>query len=296
MGEAHFDRGAEDLGNIVNLGHVNVFVPDQLLATAFYVTALGLTRDPYLMTGTTNMWVNIGISQFHLPTRGTQVMQGVIGLVLPDRDALLNRLAAARKSLDGTKFDFREGNDAVEVTCPWGNRIDCHSPDPARFGRIALGMAYVDFDVPVGSAPGIARFYDRVMGAIAKVGQRRGSPTATVVAGEDQYLYFRETDSPRVPYDGNHVQVYINDFSGPYARLAQRGLISQESNAHQYRFVDIVDPDSGKKVYELDHEVRSMRHPMYARPLVNRNPALSLGSYDPNGESRGWTLPPATGR
>jgi hypothetical protein len=44
-----FDRAAEDLGNAIHLEHVNVQVPDQRLATLFYVTGLGLTRDPYLM-------------------------------------------------------------------------------------------------------------------------------------------------------------------------------------------------------------------------------------------------------
>ena len=34
-----------------------------------------------------------------------------------------------------------------------------------------------------------------------------------------------------------------------------------------------VDPDSGENLYELEHEVRSVTHPLYARPLVNRNPA-----------------------
>ena len=65
-----------DLGNIVALEHVNVAVPDQQLATLFYVTGLGLTRDPYLMTGTKNMWVNVGRSQFHLPGGKPQVVEG----------------------------------------------------------------------------------------------------------------------------------------------------------------------------------------------------------------------------
>ena len=43
-----YDRAAEDLGNIVALEHVNVTVPDQQVATIFYVTGLGLTRDPFL--------------------------------------------------------------------------------------------------------------------------------------------------------------------------------------------------------------------------------------------------------
>ena len=64
-----FDRAAEDLGNSIHFEHVNVTVPDQRLATLFYVAGLGLTRDPYLMVSDTNMWVNVGKSQFHLPER-----------------------------------------------------------------------------------------------------------------------------------------------------------------------------------------------------------------------------------
>ena len=69
MTKPQFDRTVEDLGNIVELGHVNVTVPDQSKAIAFYLMGLGLTRDPYLMAGLENMWVNVGRGQFHLPTR-----------------------------------------------------------------------------------------------------------------------------------------------------------------------------------------------------------------------------------
>ena len=41
-----FDRKVEDLGNVVALEHVNIRVPDQRIATLFYITGLGLTRDP----------------------------------------------------------------------------------------------------------------------------------------------------------------------------------------------------------------------------------------------------------
>lgn len=289
MATKRFDRRVEDLGNIVNLGHVNVQVADQRLATAFYVTGLGLTRDPYLMTGTNNMWVNAGMSQFHLPTRAPQVVQGITGMVIPDRNALVERLNQVKPELKGSKFKFRETNDAVETTCPWGNRIDCHTPNKKRFGRMKLGMAYVELDAPKGAAAGIARFYNQVFGATTKVIEHKGAPCARVAAGEGQFLYFRETKKPRVPYDNNHIQFYIADFSSPYDELMKMGLIYQESNQHQYRFKDIIDPDSGKVIYVLDHEVRSMGHPMYARPLINRNPALSLRAYDPGAESAHWT-------
>src|SRR5260221_365183 len=61
-----YDRSAEDLGNVVGLEHVNLLIPDQGRATLFYVTGLGLTRDPYLMTNVDNMWINAGRSQFHV--------------------------------------------------------------------------------------------------------------------------------------------------------------------------------------------------------------------------------------
>src|SRR3712207_4480009 len=112
-----YDRVAESLGNVVELQHVNVRVPDQQKATAFYISALGLTRDPYLMTGTDNMWANAGVSQFHLPRGGPEVLRGTTGLVLPSRAQLLERLHRQAKELEGTRYGFEEREDHVAVTC-----------------------------------------------------------------------------------------------------------------------------------------------------------------------------------
>ena len=91
-----YDRTAADLGNIVNLGHVNVQITNQEVATHYYVSGLGLTRDPFLNTGAGNMWINVGVSQFHLPTGAPQILRGTIGLITSDRAALLNRLNNAK--------------------------------------------------------------------------------------------------------------------------------------------------------------------------------------------------------
>jgi hypothetical protein len=56
---------------------------------------------------------------------------------------------------------------------------------------------------------------------------------------------------------------------------------------HQYRFADIVDPSSGKVCFRLEHEVRSLRHPLYARPLVNRNPDQTNRDYTAGADARG---------
>ena len=197
MTEHSFDRAAETVGNIVCLGHVNTQIPDQQAATSFYVTGLGLTRDPYLMTGVENMWVNVGVSQFHLFGGPAQVLRGVTGLVVPDLEALLARLAGVRRHLAGSRFDFREAEGAVHTICPWGNRIHCHAPDRGRFDRTVLGLVSVDFDVRPGALDAIANFYREIMDAPAGVADDPQGRHAWVQAGPHQHFRFRETDRPQ---------------------------------------------------------------------------------------------------
>src|SRR4051794_39565791 len=284
-----FDRAAEDLGNSIHLEHVNVTVPDQRLATLFYVAGIGLTRDPYLMVSDTNMWVNVGRSQFHLPSSAPQRLRGHTGIVIAGRDALLARLKSVAGKLAGTAFSFSEQNDYVEAVCPWGNRLRCYEPDAARFGRIALGIPYVEFDVPPGTAKGICAFYPEFMGIETELKNGDGTVVRAKV-GKDQYLQFRETDFPQPDYDGHHVQIYVTDFSGPHRRLLARNLISQEDNQYQYRFRDIIDPADGRHLFTVEHEVRSATHPMYLRPLVNRDPAQTNRTYAHGHDQWQWAM------
>jgi hypothetical protein len=75
------------------------------------------------------------------------------------------------------------------------------------------------------------------------------------------------------------VAVYLANFSRPYEALRARGLVSMETNESEYRFQDIVDPDTGAVLAKLEHEVRSMFHPMFGRELANRNSAQSIFRY-----------------
>jgi hypothetical protein len=277
------DLSDTSVGNVVSFEHVNVQIPDQLLATLFYVTGLGLTRDPYMMTGLTNMWINVGRSQFHLPTGPAQVLRGHVGLVLPERAALLERLSGIQGRLEGTRFAFREQADHVEVTSPWGNRLRCFEPAP-RFGPMQLGLPYVEFDVPAGTSAGIARFYREILGAPATTIEGASGGAAQVVVGTHQSLIFRETDRPLPAYDGHHVQVYVADFAGVRGRLDRLGLVSEDNGPHQHRFTDIVDLDSRRCLFVVEHEIRSLAHPLHARPLVNRNPAQTNRTYVPGAD------------
>ncbi len=271
-----YDRKADDLGNVVGLEHVNLTIPDQSTAVTFYVLGLGLTRDPYMNVGLNNMWVNVGGQQFHLPTRGTQKIPGHIGLVLSDLEALKRRLAAVEPDLQGTRFKWREAADHVAVTGPWGNRFRCHAPGP-EFGDMSIGMPYVEFLTRPGTARAIGKFYKTVLQA--PVVHKNGS--ARVRTGRNQSLIFTETNAKIPKFDGHHIAIYIANHSRAHQFLLRRDLIMEESNAHQYRFKDIVDPTSGEKVFELEHEVRSLYHPMVGRVMVNRNAGQTQRNYVP---------------
>lgn len=272
MAKPHYDRAQEDVGNILQLEHVNLTVPDQGLAALFYVTGLGFTRDPYIDFGTFNMWVNLGEQQFHLPKADAQRLRGHVCVVVPDLEGLKRRLDGIRKPMQGTEFAWEEKPDHIAVTCPWGNDIRAYAP--GHFPDMDLGMPRVVVDVAPGSAAGIARFYRQVLRC--PVTERESE--AAVRVGINQELVFREADNP-LAYDGHHIAVYVADFSGPHGWLLEHGLVTEESDQHQYRFQALVDPDTGATLAELEHEVRSLGHPMYRRPLVNRNPAVSFFTY-----------------
>src|SRR6266513_5558074 len=100
------DPQREDASPILALEHLNLQIADQQLATLFYVSGLQLTRDPYLMVGLDNMWINVGRMQFHLPTRSStpQRLRGLLGLIVPDLHALENALDAVAPQLGQTQF------------------------------------------------------------------------------------------------------------------------------------------------------------------------------------------------
>jgi hypothetical protein len=284
-----YDRDAQVVGNIVHLEHFNVIVGDQRFATLFYVVGLGGTRDPYIFSGLENMWVNFGRTQVHLPNRGgkaPEVLRGTAGFVVPSLEEAKKRLEHAGNEMKRiapdvkTRFSWREKEGTIEATCPWGNRVRLHTPSP-EFGRTELALAYVDFDVPQGTAEGIARFYNEIMRAPARFDKNRTS----VSIGRDQRLFFTETAAPQPEYDNHHIQIYIADFASPYHWLKERGLINMETDAEEWRFQWITDPRDGRKLFQIEHEVRSMKHRLFARPLVNRNHAVTNLNFVPGADA-----------
>ncbi len=259
-----FDRAAEDVGNILAMEHVNLTVPDQEMAALFYVTGLGFTRDPYMDFGTFNMWINVGEQQFHLPKSSAQRFRGHIDITVPSLDELKVRLERLGKPLKDTEFGWEIYDDHIGVTCPWGNSLRCFAPDPAI--GMALGIHNLEIQIPEGTSAEIADFYRVVFATPATA----NDATAQVSIGRNQTMRFVETDAPIAAYDRHHIAIYVADFSSPHQWLVEHDRITEESDQHQYRFQALTD-GTDTELVELEHEVRSLHHPMHARNLVNRN-------------------------
>jgi hypothetical protein len=117
------------------------------------------------------------------------------------------------------------------------------------------------------------------MGAPSTIESDGDGTLGRVQVGRNQSLIFRETEKPVRDYDGHHIAVYVANFSRPYAFLKNRGLVSEDVQNHQFRFKEVIDPDNDRCVFLVEHEVRSLRHPMFRRFLVNRDPAQTQRGY-----------------
>jgi hypothetical protein len=83
------------------------------------------------------------------------------------------------------------------------------------------------------------------------------------------------------------------ELPGPHGRLKARNLVNREDNQYQYRFRDIVDLDSNKHLFTIEHEVRCVTHPMFLRPLVNRNPVQTNRNYAMGHDEWRWAMDPS---
>ena len=160
MANRAFDRSQEDFGNVLNMEHINLTVPDQQVAALFYVTGLGFTRDPYVDFGTFNMWINVGEQQFHLPKRTAQKFRCHIGVVVPDLEDLKRRLEFIDRPMQGTGFSRQGKDDHIALTCPWGNDIRAYGP---AFGT-GLGIPFAVVDVPTASHGSTPKCWTRPRG------------------------------------------------------------------------------------------------------------------------------------
>ena len=263
------------LGSITHFEHVNFRVPDHFNATLFFIEGLGLTRDPTRMVSVRNMWVNVGLQQFHLPIGDAHDFPGEVGLIVPDRARTERALATITPTLKGTKFGYKTSKKDIVVRSPWGHTFRVQDQKTAG-SRLPQAVPYVRLWVPPNTAKGIARFYEKYLEVPVQVNKTRAGTEAVVNVGVGQKFRFAERKGARVVEHINHVAVYTTRYDDIYQRMQKAKLIMAPDRAEQFRFCKIVDPKTNKLLLKLEHEVRSLYHPDYRKPLVNRVPVPYL--------------------
>eukprot|EP00040_Diaphanoeca_grandis_P028589 m.165882 g.165882 ORF g.165882 m.165882 type:complete len:352 (-) comp31402_c0_seq1:194-1249(-) len=256
-------------GELLWLEHVNLVVDNDLkseksgntMIQLFYFEGLGLTSDPAKSFGNT-VWANVGDQQFHL-VKGTaeetpQVIHGLIGLVLPDLDALLARLAKIEAEINTTLFHYEGCKDSttgkltsVKATCPFGNqfliqssssfthdeKVDHTKPEGEMVlerahknqhyemnVRGGAGIKFVEFWVGTGMAKKIGEFYTFVFGC-----KPQACGTSVVVsAGQGVSLIFSEKgwydEDVKAKQDGVHICVYMHKFEETFDKMEANKL------------------------------------------------------------------------
>jgi len=263
-----------EVGNFIHFEHVNLRVDDHRPATLFFVLGLGCTRDPYRMVGVRNIWLNFGHQQFHLPLGPATPFPGEVSVAVPDLERARHDLKEIAPQLKGTGFDCRQENGTLATRDPWGHALRVHDARKLP-GRLPQSIPHVTFHVPPGTAEGIARFYREVLACPAETAGRKGSRETTVTVGPHQsFRYVERKGAETAPAHNNHVAVYLTRYWETYETLRQRDLIMEPVGVaiEQFRFSDIVDVDSGTLLYRIEHEMRSLYHPDFRKPLVNRTP------------------------
>jgi hypothetical protein len=139
-------------------------------------------------------------------------------------------------------------------------------------GRNPQAIGYVELWVAPGTAKGIAAFYQDVIGCPSELLPVEGAPTAQVQMGPDTSFRFVERPDGGVVPHVNHVAVYLTRYHATYAELTQRGCIMEADMNEQFRFHHIKDPQTGELLFSFEHEMRSVHHPDFGKPLVNRVP------------------------
>ena len=264
---------------ILHLEHFNFEGADHNLATVFFMNGMGFTRDPYRRTDETNMGVNIGMQQFHLPQRGnpTPPFFGEVGLVVPDLPVLkarLDRLADMGK-FDGTPYHLTVlDENTMRVISPFGITLKLHAAGSLPFLK-PLGLSYVDIPVKPGKAVLLEKFYRELLNTPTEFLDIDGENSLKVTYGPHQYVRFRERELEDYELYSFHVAYYVTDYNAYRDRVIEQGSLQGEGRGQVFFFDGPFDPDTGEEILKFTQEVRSVYHPDFMRPLVNRWPIVS---------------------
>ena len=272
---SNFGLTSPEIGRMLHMDHVNFETPDHEMATIFYMNGLGFTRDPYRRADEQNLGVNVGRQQFHLPKRGeyTPPFYGIVGLVVPDIGGIKQRFEVLNDlgKFEGTPYGWLEEGNTVLMTSPFGYRLRLHSYGTLEFTK-PLGIAYVEVPAPLGKAARIGKFYEKIVGAPVQISAGGYTEAAIISAGPQQEIKFIERELDDYDTYTMHISYHVTHYNQLRQILKEHSSLIGLGEGEAFFFDKIFDPDTGELLMTLQNEVRSLYHPDFMRPLINRWP------------------------
>lgn len=224
-------------------------------------------------------------------------LPGTVGLSYASLAPLKERLQALGDNSDDSflkEGEVTADGDCVRLVDRHDNVFyarEGSSPPPVHTTNSdCVGVSYVEFRVPPKTAVRIAQFYECALDATTSTVETADGETVAIVAvgnicettgRADQTLLFKETEGTIPPRPGQDdktvVTLYVGrnaqDFEVAFQNCDVAGVVCVNPRFRdkapnltgaklykQFRFKDILDLKTGKKLFRLEHEVRSVEH------------------------------------
>jgi hypothetical protein len=213
-----------------------------------------------------------------------------------------------KRLLGGTKLkitQYNSANESMTLTGPFGNtfhlfqigeRVDTKDPGNLTFmerkhlnvdtERAVLGRPGIKFmEWLVKDVGPVCTFYKDIFGCNTFMDKETGC--GVVQAGPSVHFLFRPcgtlSEELLKKQRGVHVCCYVSKFKQSYDKLKSANAIwtnprfktldkcdcwEDALGGRQYRFKDFVDPTTKRKIFELEHETRAMRHYQYLKEVA----------------------------
>ena len=139
------------------------------------------------------------------------------------------------------------------------------------FGK-PLGIPYIEFLIPPGMAKGIVNFYQTVMDTPARVRKEQDVTIAEVVMGPYQHIRFIEKELESYELFSFHIAIFVSHYDTIKQNLIDLGVDEHGDRTHICFWNSIIEPDTGEHLLNLQHEMRSVQHPDFMHPYINRWP------------------------
>ena len=260
----------------LNINHAPNTHPSLL---SFYKDTLGFTLDERKLgnvkAGKGTVWVNAGANQLHLSEGKlkAQVVDGKVRLNVFSEEKLRDVEREARDK----GFFLSSTENEITLTCPYGNvfELSIGPPDPrgsqpgSKPSETVAGLREIELHVSSPSdLAGVEKFYASVFGCET----RREGDSVNVPFGPLQSLRFTQGPIENDDYEdgtGPHVSLYVRSLPSVWDKAEDLGLVYVnprfKRKAHtleearkqcMFRVLWIVDPEDGRKIMRLEHEIR----------------------------------------